>query len=144
MIPRPKKRSSTCPFDICTLSIRVAVTNKGDRRRPIQAWISIHLRLAGCRNGINELTVLHPKCQILCFWNQGSTLSFLAGCPKSHFLGWYRNFLVQCKPDISRLVGSMERYRNISESAIYRATVMSQIQTPVSSTLWTIMGPLCV
>ena len=26
--------------------------------------------------------------------NQGSTLSFLAGCPKSHFVGWYRNFLV--------------------------------------------------
>ena len=26
--------------------------------------------------------------------SQGSTLSFLAGCPKSHFLGWYRNFLV--------------------------------------------------
>ena len=25
---------------------------------------------------------------------QGSTLSFLAGCPKSHFLGWYINFLV--------------------------------------------------
>ena len=25
---------------------------------------------------------------------QGSTLSFLAGCPKSHFLDWYRNFLV--------------------------------------------------
>ena len=25
---------------------------------------------------------------------QGSTLSFLAGCPKSHFLGWYRNFHV--------------------------------------------------
>ena len=25
---------------------------------------------------------------------QGSTLSFLAGCPKSHFLGWYRNFFV--------------------------------------------------
>ena len=25
---------------------------------------------------------------------QGSTLSFLAGCPKSHFLGWYRNCLV--------------------------------------------------
>ena len=25
---------------------------------------------------------------------QRSTLSFLAGCPKSHFLGWYRNFLV--------------------------------------------------
>ena len=24
---------------------------------------------------------------------QGSALSFLAGCPKSHFLGWYRNFL---------------------------------------------------
>ena len=25
---------------------------------------------------------------------QGSALSFLAGCPKSHFLDWYRNFLV--------------------------------------------------
>ena len=25
---------------------------------------------------------------------QGSTLSFLAGCPKSHFLSWYRNSLV--------------------------------------------------
>ena len=25
---------------------------------------------------------------------QGSTLSFLAGCPKSHFLGWHGNFLV--------------------------------------------------
>ena len=25
---------------------------------------------------------------------QGFTLSFLAGCPKSHLLGWYRNFLV--------------------------------------------------
>ena len=51
---------------------------------------------------------------------------------------------IQCKPDISRLAGSMERYRDISESAIYRATVMSQIQTPFSSALWTIMGPLCV
>ena len=28
---------------------------------------------------------------------------------------------IQCKPDISRLVGSMERYLDISESAIYRA-----------------------
>ena len=27
-------------------------------------------------------------------FNQESTLSFLAGCPKSHFLGWYSNFLV--------------------------------------------------
>ena len=35
-------------------------------------------------------------------------------------------FLLQCKPDISRLVGSMERYRDISGSAIYRATAMSQ------------------
>ena len=41
-------------------------------------------------------------CCCLCaiYWNhvlradQGSTLSLLAGCPKSHFLGWYRNFLV--------------------------------------------------
>ena len=33
---------------------------------------------------------------------------------------------IQCKPDISRLVGSMERDRDISGSAIYRATAMSQ------------------
>ena len=26
--------------------------------------------------------------------SQGSTLIFLAGCPKSHFPAWYRNFLV--------------------------------------------------
>ena len=36
------------------------------------------------------------------------------------------HFILQCKPDISRLVGSMERYRDISGSAIYRATAMSQ------------------
>ena len=46
-----------------------------------------------------------PKVVLLVLWDssicltgktrrQGSTLSFLAGCPKSHFLGWYRNFLV--------------------------------------------------
>ena len=35
-------------------------------------------------------------------------------------------YFIQCKPDISRLVGSMERYRDISGSAIYRATAMSQ------------------
>ena len=33
-------------------------------------------------------------CQQNAWRSQGSTLSFLAGCPKSHFLGWYRNFLV--------------------------------------------------
>ena len=37
-----------------------------------------------------------------------------------------KNTDIQCKPDISRLVGSMERYRDISGSAIYRATAMSQ------------------
>ena len=34
--------------------------------------------------------------------------------------------MIQCKPNISRLVGSMERYRDISGSAIYRAAAMSQ------------------
>ena len=29
-----------------------------------------------------------------CSTSQGSTLSFLAGCPKSHFLGWYRNLFL--------------------------------------------------
>ena len=32
---------------------------------------------------------------------------------------------IQCTLDISRLVGSKQWYRDISESAIYRATVMS-------------------
>ena len=41
-------------------------------------WIFIILVL-----GTSELLAL-----------QWSTLSFLAGCPKSHFLGWYRYFLV--------------------------------------------------
>ena len=41
--------------------------------------------------------VITPKNFMMIWWwdhSQGSTLSFLAGCPKSHFLGWYRNFLV--------------------------------------------------
>ena len=54
-------------------------------------------------------------------------------------------FTVQCKPDISRLVGSMERYRDISGSAIYRATaIWAKIQAKFSSALWAVMGPLCV
>ena len=48
--------------------------------------------------------------------------------------------LIQCKPDISRLVGSKQWYRDISESAIYRATVMSPNQAPFTSALWAIMG----
>ena len=47
---------------------------------------------------------------------------------------------VQCKPDISWLVGSKQWYRDISESAIYRATVMSPNQAPFTSALWAIMG----
>ena len=42
---------------------------------------------------------------------------------------------VQCKPDISRLLGSKERYRDISESAIYRAAVKSQHHVPCSSAI---------
>ena len=57
---------------------------------------------------------------------------------------WLAYLGVQCTLDISQLVGSKQWYRDISESAIYRATVMSQNQTPFSSMLWTIMGPLCV
>ena len=51
-------------------------------------------------------------------------------------LGSHMNLLtetipkLQCTLDISRLVGSKQWYRNISESEIYRATVMSQNQTP--------------
>ena len=47
--------------------------------------------------------------------------------------------MVQCKPDISRLVGSKQWYRDISGSVIYRATVMSQNQAPFSGALWAIM-----
>ena len=50
-------------------------------------------------------------------------------------------FLLQCKPDISRLVGSKHWYRDISGSAIYRASVMSHNQAPFSSALWARMGP---
>ena len=46
---------------------------------------------------------------------------FYFGFSRSNFENY-----IQCKPDISRLVGSMERYRDISGSAIYRATAMSQ------------------
>ena len=35
---------------------------------------------------------LHSKSEFVT--SQGSTLSFLACCPKSHYLGWYRNFLL--------------------------------------------------
>ena len=61
---------------------------------------------------------------------------------------WKKNFretiatsMVQCKPDISRLVGSKHWYRDISGSAIYRASVMSHNQAPFSSALWARMGP---
>ena len=46
--------------------------------------------------------------------------SFMGNCQLAVFS------TVQCKPDISRLVGSMERYRDISGNVIYRATAMSQ------------------
>ena len=45
---------------------------------------------------------------------------------RGHFNKVSQQISIQCKPDISRLVGSMERYRDISGSAIYRATAMSQ------------------
>ena len=48
--------------------------------------------------------------------------------------------LIPCKPDISRLVGSKQWYRDISESVIYRATVMNPNQAPFTSALWAIMG----
>ena len=35
-----------------------------------------------------------PHASLSCEPTQGSTLSFLSGCPKSLILGWYRNFLV--------------------------------------------------
>ena len=35
-----------------------------------------------------------PTCPMISVNTQDSTRSFLAGFPKSHFLGWYRNFIV--------------------------------------------------
>ena len=62
----------------------------------------------------------------------------------THFSPLNKHFcLIQCKPDISRLLGSKQRYRNISESAIYRAAVKSQ-HVPCSSAIWAIMGVLHV
>ena len=41
------------------------------------------------------LSIFSKTRHVLNFWTtKGSTLSFLAGCPESHLLGWYRNFLV--------------------------------------------------
>ena len=61
-------------------------------------WISLKISLKFVLKGpINNIPAL---VQIMAWRRpgdkplQGSTLSFLAGCPKSHFLGWYRNFLV--------------------------------------------------
>ena len=50
------------------------------------------------RNAYNEIyfcldEAINPYIEQI-LTTQGSTLSFLAGCPKSHFLGWYRNFFV--------------------------------------------------
>ena len=56
---------------------------------------------------------------------------------KMNIISW----LIQCKPDISRLVGSKQRYRDISESAIYRATVMSPNQASFTSALWAMPMP---
>ena len=53
-------------------------------------------------------------------------LSFAVTTNQSTNITVLMKILIQCKPDISRLVGSMERYRDISGSAIYRATAMSQ------------------
>ena len=46
---------------------------------------------------------------------------------------------IQCTLDISRFVGSKQWYRDISESAIYLTTDMSQNQAPFTSALWAIM-----
>ena len=58
-----------------------------------------------------------------------------------NILLWATITVIQCKPDISRLVGSKHWYRDISGSAIYRASVMSHNQAPFSSALWARMGP---
>ena len=59
-----------------------------------------------------------------CVWvNKGLMSKLCSIFTNSVLVTWN---LIQCKPDISRLVGSMERYRDISGSAIYRATAMSQ------------------
>ena len=52
--------------------------------------------------------------------------------------------IVQCTLDIWWFVGSKQWYRDISGSAIYRATVMSQNRAPFSSALRVIMGHLHV
>ena len=59
-------------------------------------WMAAILSWPQCVNldmlGVDIITLVVLKYLFL--YDQGSTLSFLAGCPKSHFLGWYRNFLV--------------------------------------------------
>ena len=61
----------------------------------------------GARASTDNTNLLISKYFSFCTRRQGSTLRFLAGCPKSHFLGWYRNFLVYCYyiPRIRRIGG---------------------------------------
>ena len=51
------------------------------------SWLYINsLVLESCNSSALAMGI-HFSCQ-------GSTLSFLAGYPKSHFFGWYRNFVL--------------------------------------------------
>ena len=56
-----------------------------------EVWLwEIHVSNRTCKwhHKIKKYTPVNEDILL----TQGSTLSFLAGCPKSHFLGWYRNF----------------------------------------------------
>ena len=100
----------------------------------------------GRETGINNLCIRPPSFH----WNPkvyGSTCSqgpmaFPAhtvvvpgGLVPDHTRSWATHITVQCTPDISWLVGSKQWYRDISGSAIYRATVLSQNQAPFSHAL---------
>ena len=61
-------------------------------------------------------------------------------CSRYRIHEWYVKVFIQCKRDIPRLVGSKQWCCDISESATYRATVMSPNQAPFTSALWAIMG----
>ena len=67
-------------------------------KKSIQDFLSYHAHIITCTGlafSQNHHLLDLKNFEIRRFaYMQGSTLSFLAGRPKSHFLGWYRNFLV--------------------------------------------------
>ena len=98
----------------------------------------VHMRgykFSWCILILDDTPLWRPITHVDCAMQQGHSVKWDRFVSTPYIMN-----TVQCKPDISRLVGSKQWYRDISESAIYRATVMSPNQAPFTNALWAIMG----